>query len=327
MDDVVFEPRLVESAGRTVTVREAVTDDAPRLLDLYQRLGPDDLRRRFFSTFRPDRGFVENWLDRSHQGGAILVAVEGDADSGTIIGDAGWIPTGSDVAELAITVDPDRRGWLGPYLLDALVEHAGIHGVRVLEAEVLTTNCGMIAMLKARGCSFRPGDDLSVARIEIGTTGAAPGWPEDAPHPRVLVEGSSAAWQGVRAAERAGLGVRVCPGPEHGRLRACPLLSGGSCPLVDGADAVVVALSRSARTTSALLDAHGERDVDQPIAVAPPLRHLYGDPPRRNTFIVDPDAPGDEAVDALLDALGGAERPSGADAVLEVRREAGDAPE
>jgi hypothetical protein len=314
-----FEPQVVHVGGVTVTVREAESADAAALLGLYLRLSPEDLHRRFFSSFRPDRGFVERWLDRAHQGGAVLIALEGDAGHERIVADAGYIPTRSDTAELAITVDPERRGWLGPYLLEILVEHARLNGIVDLEAEVLTNNCGMLAMLRARGCAFEPTEDVSVARVLIGTSGDAPSWPADTPHPRVLIEGSSSSWQGVHAAREAGWGVLVCPGPERGRIHPCPLLSGHHCPLVDGADAVVVALPRSAATTSPLLDAHstydrdddrdgdGARSMDQPIGVSANLRDLYGDVPGRQTFPIDPDAPGDGAVRAIADALSRAE--------------------
>lgn len=312
----VFEPHVIEVGSTVYTVRESVMADAERLLELYHRLGDDDLHRRFFSGFRPRIEFVEGWIDRSAKGGVVLVAVEGPPETGRIVADAGYVPTSSDVAELAITVDPDRRGWLGPYLLDVLVEHARLHGFAGLEAEVLTSNCSMLAMLRARGCAFEPSDDMSVAKVLIGTSGDAPSWPADADHPRVLVEGSSSGWPGALAAQRAGMSVLVCPGPERGRMRPCPLLHHGQCPLADQADAVIVALPRVARTTEPLLDAHsGAGTPDSattrptpPIGLSHPLHQFYGDLPGRDMFVVDPDATGAEAVEAIRRALRRAEQ-------------------
>ena len=45
------------------------------------------------------------------------------------------------------------RGWLGPYLLDALVSAARDRGVPGLEADVLVTNQPMLALLRSRGCA------------------------------------------------------------------------------------------------------------------------------------------------------------------------------
>lgn len=257
-----MEQRVVVVGGVTTTVREAGPDDVDRLVELYGRLSLDDIHRRFFSTFRPDARFVTTWIDNAAKGGIVLVAVEGD--DGPIVADAGYVPTAPDVAELAITVDPARRGWLGPYLLDALVEHAREHGFRVLEAEVLAENCSMLGMLRARGCALRPSTDLTTAQVLIATEGNAPVWPAGGERPKVLVEGASRSWGGAVAASRDDLDVLVCPGPARGRIRPCPLLHDERCPLVDEADAVVVVLPPGEPSTDAIRVAHDPAVVVEP---------------------------------------------------------------
>jgi GNAT superfamily N-acetyltransferase len=287
-------PLRLAVRGTVLEVREAVADDAPALLTLYERLGPDDTHRRFFSAFHPRLTFVEDWIAVRERGGIVLVAevVDAGSDGPSIVGEAGYAPVhgrGHDVAELAVTVDRAWRGWLGPFLLDVLVEHARAHGIVDLVAEVLTTNCAMLAMLRARGCAFEPHRDMTTVRAVIGTAGPTPVWPthdagpDGAPPVRLLVEGSS--WSGAIAAEDAGMEVLVCPGPERGRLHPCPLLTGHQCPLVDEADAVVVLLPGSAPSTAALLDAHR--------AGAHPLVEL------------EHGLSGAEAVDAVRRAVGG----------------------
>lgn len=291
-------PARVSVGGTDYLVREATAADADLLLDLYRRLSADDLHRRFFSGFRPSHEFVERWIAQSERGGAVLIVVAG-TDGASVVADAGYVPTRPGVAELAMTVSPDHRGWLGPYLLDLLVEHARRHGFVTLEAEVLTSNCSMLAVLRARGCAFEPSDDMSVAKVLIGTEGAAPAWPPDAGHPRVLVEGSSAGWPGVARASEGEMSVIVCPGPERGRMRPCPLLQGDHCPLVDGADAVVVALPRSARSAGPLLAAHARDHPGTPIAVTRRLHDVHGDVPGRPTEVVDPDISAQDAAGAI----------------------------
>lgn len=105
---------VVEVNGVTTTVREARPGDVDRLLDLYGRLSPDDTHRRFFSGSRPDQAWIEKWIEKwivRSDGGVVLVAVEGDEDTGLAV--AGYVPTGADMAELAMTVDPltDADGW------------------------------------------------------------------------------------------------------------------------------------------------------------------------------------------------------------------------
>lgn len=292
-------------AGHRYSVRVAQADDVEAVLELYRRLDVEDLHRRFFSAFRPERDFVEHWLDRSRRGGEVIVVVEHTDTAGDrIIADAGYVPTGSDLAELAMTIDPQRRGWLGPYLLDLLVGRAAANGIENLTADVLTTNCAMLALLKARGCVFMPSDDPAVARLMIGTgTGTTARWPIDSPHPRVIVEGSTGSWAGFRASDQDAISVLVCPGPKV--TSRCPLLIGDHCPLVDDADAVVVALDPDAPSTEVVLKSH-ERRRDaptQPIALSARLRSHRGDIAGRATWVIEPGESGPEAVARVVEAI------------------------
>lgn len=161
----------IDFADRRYLVRVAHPDDAEALLDLYRRLDTGDLHLRFFSTFRPSHHFVDHWLDRSRRGGEVLIVIEHRTHRpDRVIADAGYIPTGPDIAELAMTIDPHRRGWLGPYLLELVVERAHANGIAQLTADVLTTNAPMLALLRARGCTLLKSDDPAVVRLMIGTT-------------------------------------------------------------------------------------------------------------------------------------------------------------
>jgi hypothetical protein len=70
-------------------------------------------------------------------------------------------------------------------------------------------------------------------------------WPPRSGRPRVLVEDPDGAvlWASARILEEAGYDVACCQGPTPaggGVARTCcPLLTGGACPLVEGADVVV----------------------------------------------------------------------------------------
>jgi len=74
-------------------------------------------------------------------------------------------------------------------------------------------------------------------------------WPRKAGRPRVLVEDPDGAvlWASARILEEAGYEVACCQGPTgvgRGLARnCCPLLVGGACPLVEGADVVVSSTS------------------------------------------------------------------------------------
>lgn len=286
--------------GRATTIREAAGQDVTLLVEHYLSLPAEDLRRRFLSTFRPDERFVSAWIDRSEQGGAVLVAVEQNDEGERIVADAGYVPSGADTAELAMTVAADRRGWLGPFLLDVLVEHARAAGIANLSAEILPNNAGMLALLRSRGCALRPGDDPSVLQILIGTCGTTPSWPTDSPRPRVLVEGSPAAWPGSRMAAQAGLSVLACAGPGHGRSHPCPMLSGQTCPLVEGADALILAMPTGSPCTEQLRAAHCARDSGQPLLIR---NGGHGPDPGGRWLPVDPMSTGSQTLRQLRAAI------------------------
>lgn len=52
-----------------------------------------------------------------------------------IVGEASYELLPNGAGELAITVAADQRGWIGPYLLDAMVEAAAAGGVPNVEAD------------------------------------------------------------------------------------------------------------------------------------------------------------------------------------------------
>jgi GNAT superfamily N-acetyltransferase len=240
--------RRVSIAGdRVLTVRRVARRDVGGIERLYDRLDDGDRYRRFFSVLHPDRTFFERLVEIDERGGAGVVAVVTGhhGGRGRIIGEAGYELLANGDGELAITVDPAWRGWLGPYLLDALTDVAGSRGVANLEAEVLLVNDPMLSLLRSRGFAVLPGDDWSVLRAIISTDrrpleGARrrPTWPDTGERLRVLVEGAGARWHAQPAAAAAGVELLGCPGPS--RQAGCPMVTGSPCPLVVGADVVVV---------------------------------------------------------------------------------------
>ena len=144
-------PRMVAlPRGQTLIVREVKPDDQTGLEALYASLDRDDRYLRFFSAYWPDERFFARKADPDARPGFGLVAeVEGAGEeSSRIVGEAGYTLLPDGDGELAMTVAEDWRGWLGPYLLDALLEGAHDRGVPNLEADVLVTNRRMISVLR-----------------------------------------------------------------------------------------------------------------------------------------------------------------------------------
>lgn len=294
-------PRAVAlPEGGTLLVRAVRPDDITALEELYERLDPEAAYRRFFSGFRPHHDFFEHLVAVAERGGAGLVAeVVDGGDGARLVGEAGYEPLDDGNGELAITVDRTWRGWLGPYLLDALLEVAAAAGVPNLEADVLLTNGPMLALLRARGYAAVPSDDWSVVRAVVGAAHRRPSWTEPHDHLRVLVEGAGGHWPGAAAAQAAGAEVLGCPGPTSSGA-PCPVLAGEPCPLVAGADAVVMAHPDGSERWEALRVAHRSVHPDVPVCVQSPR------PGASPVLLETPIGDDDAAVAAVVERAAGA---------------------
>jgi hypothetical protein len=238
--------------------------DVDDLAALYAGLDDDARYRRFFSVFRPDRRFFVRLSRVEERSGAGLVAVVVDDPdrAGRLVGEASYelLPNGN--GELAITVDQHWRGWLGPYLLDALIEVAAARGVENLEADVLMTNRSMLALIRARGHVLLPTGDCSFLRARFGTASEMPTWSGSHGRIRVLVEGTSR-WPRTEEAEEAGVSVIACAGPC--RNERCPALHQRDCPLVAGADVIVLRHADDEEPWRQLRTSHAERHPSIPV--------------------------------------------------------------
>lgn len=238
--------------GRSLTVRPVRPDDLEGVAELFASLPTKDLYLRFFSAYCPDREFVERVVHLDGERGLALVAVVDDK----IVAEADFhVQDGRD-PELSIVVAQDHRGWLGPYLLDALLEAAAARGFQNLEAEVLLANTSMLALLRARGYAVVDHPDAGTAHVLVGTTGPTPTWAGRHDRPRLLVEVPGGFWRHASEARALGLDVLVCPGPRPGHERRCPAVSGAPCPLAAGADAIVMGLPPSDPSTATIAASH-----------------------------------------------------------------------
>lgn len=164
-------------------------------------------------------------------------------------------------------MDADFRGWLGPYLLDALVEQARARGIRNIQADVLLTNQRMLAVLRDRGLVVLDHfDSPSTVRVAIGAAQATPGWPGPHDRPRLLVELPGGQRRPAPELAAQGFQVVACPGPRRGGPR-CQALAGRPCPLAAGADVIVTAYGSGQSEMSKLPDAHRRLHPTVPVCV------------------------------------------------------------
>lgn len=264
--------------GRTLRLRHVAATDADGIEQLYHRLTPEDLLLRFFSAGRPPHRFFERWVALESRGGfGVVVELfdpgntsddgpEGnDAHIGPlIVAEAGYAPLDDGDVELGIAVDPAHRGWLGPWMLDALLVHAKARGIQNLQALVKSSNRSMLALARQRGFAVLDHPDWGTVRISMSTDGHTPSWPPLAARPRVLVAADRTRWSGEHLFRTAGFNLAICPAM-GAPGRHCPELNGSSCPLVEGADAVVIDLDPKGPRSLELLDELRRRHPDKRI--------------------------------------------------------------
>ena len=249
-------------------LRPVRPDDVDGLLALYEGLSAEDRCHRFFSLFHPDREQVERWAGLTGEEGFRLVA---EGRDGTLVGDVGYHLMGNGNGELDLTVAASARGWLGSYLLDAVIEAAARRGVPNLEADVLVDNGPMLALVRRRGYVTIGHEEASSVRVAIGAGTEMPTWPPRLDGPKVVVEARSGRWHGEVDARAEGMAVMVCPGPQPGPRPRCPAARGEPCPLVTGADAVVDALPRGEALADRVLETHRSHHTEVSLFVEGPL--------------------------------------------------------
>ncbi len=153
------------AGGRTLTVRTVVPADIDGLDALFAGLCDEDRYYRFFSFSRPGRAFLEQMTRADEEGGYRVVAVVSGAGE-VLVAEAGYAMLPDGNGEFAITIAAGWRGWLGPYLLDAIVTEAALRGVPNLQADIMAENARMLALVADRGY-VAIGREFSQVRVAI----------------------------------------------------------------------------------------------------------------------------------------------------------------
>jgi hypothetical protein len=273
--------RLVAPDGTTVVIRSFASTDSAALADLYRHLPAAEWVSHLGVCEANDRGFAVRAASVADRGGRGLVAevrapspddqvdrAPGEvsrAAVGGVVGEAHYelLPDGD--GELALVVAPEWRDWLGPRLFDAVLDEAASSGVANLVVDVMRTDEWMRELIGARGHAVLPTDDWLSTRMVVGTQGCTPVW-GDAPGPRVLVEAPGGRWHAADAARAAGLAVMGCTAPgDPGAV--CPMSDGRPCPLVTGADVIVVSYPPDRPEWDEVLVTHRRMHPDVPVCV------------------------------------------------------------
>lgn len=260
--------RLDLAGGGVLTVRPIEPSDVEAVRELHERLSPEAVYLRFFTSTLPAAPFFDRLATVVDRGGVGLVAIAepSDGSGSELVAEVDVERLANGNGEIAIVVDARWRGWLGPYLVELATREAARRGMPNLEAEILSCNRPMRAITRSRGEAILPASDWQELRVAFSTAGPAPTWPASGDGPRILLEQRGVAFGAVSGLQAAGFDVVACAGRTSGRP-SCPLLAGGECPLASGADAIVIAMP-AGEERDELEAAH--RAASSPVVVVEP---------------------------------------------------------
>lgn len=171
-----FDRTLTLPGGARVRLRPIRPDDAPRLVELYDRLSQQSAYQRFFTVMQrlpPDWAQFLAAVD--HQRRFALVAEEVSASKPTLVGVARYepLPDGETV-ELAVVVQDSWQGQgLGTLLLRELLHAAELNGLHRFRAYVLAENRRMLHLLRRHTDVQEQRRDGSVIELTLTRKGAA----------------------------------------------------------------------------------------------------------------------------------------------------------
>jgi len=159
--------------GTAVLLRPIRTDEAGKLLELYDRLSAESLYFRFFAVPDKDRSKAEYLAHVDYEKRYALVA---EVD-GAFAGVARWECDGAEPghAEVAFTVADDVQGkGLGSLLFARLARLARARGITHFDAEVLPENEKMLRVFARSGLAQTTRPDPPALRVVLAL-GTGPG--------------------------------------------------------------------------------------------------------------------------------------------------------
>ncbi len=173
-----FDRAVTLPGGRRVRLRPIRPDDAPRLVELYDRLSRQTAYQRFFTVMQrlpPDWARLHAAVD--HQRRFALVAEDSTGPGRPLVGVARYEPVPeSDTVELAVVVQDSWQGLgLGTLLLRGLLHAAELNGIHRFRAYVLVENRRMLHLLKRHARVLEQQRDGSVLELTLAAAGPPEG--------------------------------------------------------------------------------------------------------------------------------------------------------
>ncbi len=158
--------------GRPVVFRPIGPADKALLQAFVRNLSHASRRQRFqtgLSELQPS--MLDRLTDVDHRATAAFAAVVYERGVETMIGEARYAPAG-DASEFALAVaDPWQHTGLGTLLMDKLLRHARLSGIRRIHGDILYGNTAMERLARKFGftaCRHPDGGWLRREVLELG---------------------------------------------------------------------------------------------------------------------------------------------------------------
>lgn len=167
--------------GTEIRFRPIRPEDAPRLVELYDRLSQHTAYQRFFTIMKrlpPDWARMLATVDFHHR--LAIVAEHGPPEAPELVAVARYEPTDDPgTAEVALVVQDGFQGrGLGVLLLQHLLAAAEARGIRRFRAYVLGDNPRMLGLLARFTEVVEHSFERGVASILFRRRGSAPASPQ-----------------------------------------------------------------------------------------------------------------------------------------------------
>jgi acetyltransferase len=159
---------------KELLLRPIRPDDEARHLAFLQKLSPEDIRLRIFSSRREiARSELARLTQIDYEREMAFIALVAGADGlPETIGTVRAVTDPDNVrAEFAIIVRSDLKGrGLGRLLLEKLIRYCGQRGTQQIVGDVLRENTGMLKLAHSLGFVTQPDDDAGFLHLRLALT-------------------------------------------------------------------------------------------------------------------------------------------------------------
>lgn len=161
----------IEFDGGPVTLRPIRPEDEPQHRELFDKLGSDDIRFRFFGALRaPTHRDMSRFTQIDYDREMAFIATRQTANrlSETLGVVRAQSDPNNETAEFSIVVRSDLKGHgLGSTLLGKIIDYSRTRGTTKLVGQVMADNRAMLALAKSYGFVREPQTDLGVINLSL----------------------------------------------------------------------------------------------------------------------------------------------------------------